>query len=61
MIAISLTLQFNMFSEMPFRMEFPGGLFATLVVMAVAVAVLGSVVPAVGLLRKSISNVIRRQ
>jgi len=60
-IAATLTLQFNLFTELPFTMRFPGGLFATMVCMAVGVAIVGSALPARLLLKKSISAVLRRQ
>ena len=58
-IAISLTLQFNLFTEMPFAFDFPYALFASMVVMALACAAGGSWWPATRLLRKSISDTIR--
>ena len=61
MIAATLTLQFNLFTELPFHMEFPSGLFASMIVMAFTVAVVGSGLPAYKFLKKSISNVLRRQ
>jgi len=60
-ISVSLTMQFNLFTEMPFVMIFPRTLFATLFLMAIFCAVLGSYYPAHSFLRKTISNVIRRQ
>lgn len=60
-IAVSLTLQFNLFTEYPFRFNFPHTLFWSMTGMAVAVAVIGSILPSYSFLRKSISNVIRRQ
>jgi ABC-type antimicrobial peptide transport system permease subunit len=61
MIAATLTLQFNLFTELPFHMEFPSSLFLTMLVMAFTVAVLGSGLPAYRLLSKTISSVLRRQ
>jgi ABC-type antimicrobial peptide transport system permease subunit len=41
LIAISLTLQFNLFTEMPFAFEFPYGLYFSMVLMALCCAVVG--------------------
>ena len=60
-IAASLTAQFNLFTEMPFVMVFPHGLFWTLVVLSVIIAVVGSAWPAYRFLRYSISTVLRGQ
>jgi ABC-type antimicrobial peptide transport system permease subunit len=61
LIAATLTLQFNLFTELPFHMEFPSGLFWSMFTMAVGVATLGSGLPAYGFLSKTISSVLRRQ
>jgi len=60
-IAATLTLQFNLFMELPFRFRFPTTVFTSMVCMALVVAVAGSALPAYKLLRKSISTVLRRQ
>ena len=60
-IAATLTLQFGLFTELPFRMQFPVPLFVTMLVMAFVVAIVGSALPAYGFLRKTISAVLRRQ
>lgn len=60
-IAASLTAQFNLFTEMPFRMEFPHSLFWTLVILSLVIAVIGSAWPASKFLKKSISGVLRGQ
>jgi len=59
-IAVSLTLQFNLFTEMPFKFRFPLTLYLSLVFMSLTVAVLGSGIPARFFLGKTISNVLRR-
>ena len=61
MIAATLTLQFNLFTELPFHMAFPTTLFASMLLMAFVVAVAGSALPAYGFLKKTISAVLRRQ
>ena len=59
LIATSLTLQFNLFSEMPFAFVFPTGLYASTVIMAVGCALVGSYLPARRCLAKSIADTIR--
>jgi hypothetical protein len=61
LIAVSLTLQFNLFTELPFKIDFPHLLFWVMLTMATTVAVVGSWLPAHGFMKKSISNVLRRQ
>lgn len=60
LIAVTLTLQFNLFVELPFRMSFPGDLFAIVICLSLFVAVLGSALPAIYFRKKSIANVLRR-
>jgi len=59
LIAITLTLQFNLFTEMPFVFTFPTTLFLSVLAMSLAVAVLGSYLPAKSLRAKPISNVLK--
>eukprot|EP00013_Stygamoeba_regulata_P007379 CAMPEP_0177632462 /NCGR_PEP_ID=MMETSP0447-20121125/2307_1 /TAXON_ID=0 /ORGANISM="Stygamoeba regulata, Strain BSH-02190019" /LENGTH=155 /DNA_ID=CAMNT_0019134037 /DNA_START=49 /DNA_END=516 /DNA_ORIENTATION=+ len=54
-IAVTLTLQFNLFTEMPFEVAFPYSLFFMVVSMAVVTAVLGSYIPARAFQRKEIA------
>jgi ABC-type antimicrobial peptide transport system permease subunit len=61
LIASSLTLQFNLFTEMPFKLSFPYALFFSMISMALVVAVAGSALPARKFLKRTISDVIRRQ
>jgi ABC-type antimicrobial peptide transport system permease subunit len=61
LVAATLTLQFNLFTELPFRMEFPSVLFGTMLAMSFIVAIAGSAMPAHAFLNKSISAVLRRQ
>jgi len=58
-IAISLTAQFNLFTEMPFRLEFPHTLFWIMVIMSFVISTVGSALPAYRFLRFTISNVLR--
>jgi ABC-type antimicrobial peptide transport system permease subunit len=59
LIAVTLTLQFNLFAEMPFQFQFPTALFASVVVMAVAVAFVGSYLAARPLQRKAIALALK--
>jgi ABC-type antimicrobial peptide transport system permease subunit len=61
LISITLTLQFGLFTELPFRMAFPFPLVFSMIGMAILVAILGSGLPAYSFLHKSISSVLRRQ
>jgi ABC-type antimicrobial peptide transport system permease subunit len=58
-IALTLTLQFNLFLEMPFTFDFPYYLYATLIIMSVIVAFVGSYVPAKSLKEKEIALVLK--
>jgi len=59
LIAISLTMQFNLFTEMPFELEFPVFLFFFMFVVSLAVAVLSSFWPARALSTMQISDVVK--
>eukprot|EP01090_Pellita_catalonica_P004754 TRINITY_DN14551_c0_g1_i1.p1 TRINITY_DN14551_c0_g1~~TRINITY_DN14551_c0_g1_i1.p1 ORF type:complete len:444 (-),score=74.69 TRINITY_DN14551_c0_g1_i1:87-1376(-) len=59
LIAITLTLQFNLFSELPFEFDFPWGLFFMITSMALLLAVLGSYCPARRQGKKPISFVLK--
>jgi ABC-type lipoprotein release transport system permease subunit len=59
LVAITLTLQADLFSELPFKMEFPTFLFCSLVVMSVTTALLSSYIPAKTLGSKRIAGVLK--
>jgi ABC-type antimicrobial peptide transport system permease subunit len=59
LVAITLTLQADLFSELPFRMEFPVFLFSSLVVMSTITALLSSYIPARALGAKKIASVLK--
>lgn len=59
LISVSLTLQFNLFTEMPFHFEWPTVLFIITGVMCFGVAILSSLLPARNLLAIEISNVLK--
>jgi len=58
-VAITLTLQTDLFSEMPFKMEFPFLLFFGIVGMSMIVAVVGSLIPAYALKNKKIAQALK--
>ena len=60
-ISVSLTLQFSLFTEMPFEMSLPLELFSSCMVMSVVVTVAGSAHPAREFVKKSVTEVLRRQ
>jgi ABC-type antimicrobial peptide transport system permease subunit len=58
-VAITLTLQFNLFTELTFTFSFPTALFLSVVAMSAAVAVIGSYAPARNVTKREIALVIR--
>jgi len=59
LIAITLTLQFNLFTEMPFHFDFPYLLFFSVIIMSLLVAVGGSYLAARGIKNKEIAHVLK--
>eukprot|EP01062_Namystynia_karyoxenos_P016903 TRINITY_DN16223_c0_g2_i1.p1 TRINITY_DN16223_c0_g2~~TRINITY_DN16223_c0_g2_i1.p1 ORF type:complete len:1302 (+),score=431.16 TRINITY_DN16223_c0_g2_i1:222-3908(+) len=59
LIAVTLTLQFNMFVEMPFHFDFPWAFFSVLLAEAVISAVFGSWVPARALRKREIAQLLK--
>ena len=59
LVAITLTLQFNPFSEMAFTFAFPYLLFFSVLVMSLLVAVAGSYLPARTLQKKDIALALK--
>lgn len=57
--AVTLTIQFNLFTDMPFAFYFPWGLFAWVLVFSIIVAVYGSYYPTISFNRKPIAIVLR--
>lgn len=60
LLSVTLILQFDLFTEMPFIMSFPTTMFCSMISLSLVVAVLGSGVPAYQFSRKTISDVLRR-
>ncbi|KAH7820045.1 putative permease family protein [Monocercomonoides exilis] len=58
-LAIILTVQMTMFSEMPFQYHFPAPLFGVTIFLSVAVAIFGSILAARDMKNKDIAIVIR--
>lgn len=59
LIAITLTLQSNLFTEMPFKFSFPYALFFSVLAMSIGVTVLGSWLPARTFQRRPIAGVLK--
>ena len=59
LISISLTMQFNLFTEMPFSLEFPLPLFVFVCITSIAVAVVSSLLPARHLVKLEIAHVLQ--
>ena len=57
--AMTLTLQFNLFTELPFQMDFPYQLFLVVVVLSFTVAIVGSLYPAKKISKKRIATVLK--
>ncbi|KAJ3372407.1 hypothetical protein GGF31_001848 [Allomyces arbusculus] len=57
--AVTVTLQFNLFTEMPMVLAFPSGLYAFVVVFSVVVAVAGSWYPASQYRQKKIAMALK--
>jgi len=58
-VACTLTLQQNLFTEMPFSLAFPWGLFATVILASLFVAALGASLPVRAMLPKPIAQVLK--
>ena len=58
-VAVSLTLQLNLFTEMPFVLSFPSILFTFMAVAVFVVAVVASYLPARELMRAPIARVVK--
>jgi len=61
LVAVTLTLQLNLFSEMAFEMKFPGLIFGSIVVMSSVVAVFASYLPAKQLSKKKIAQALKNK
>lgn len=59
LVAVTLTLQFNLFSELPFTFAFPYALFFSVLGMAVLVAIFGSYIPSYSLKKKDIAIALK--
>lgn len=58
-VAITLTLQADLFSELAFQMHFPTLLFSSILIMSVVVSVFGSYIPANALRQKKIASALK--
>eukprot|EP00357_Protocruzia_adherens_P031584 CAMPEP_0114984976 /NCGR_PEP_ID=MMETSP0216-20121206/7590_1 /TAXON_ID=223996 /ORGANISM="Protocruzia adherens, Strain Boccale" /LENGTH=1353 /DNA_ID=CAMNT_0002347201 /DNA_START=273 /DNA_END=4334 /DNA_ORIENTATION=+ len=58
-IGSTMILQFNVFLELPFKMQFPVTLFSVMVVSAIAIAILGSWIPTEEIRKRKIAHVLK--
>ena len=58
-VAIMMTVQFGMFTQLPFSFQFPSVLFFPVLAMCLIIAFVGSFVPASVIRRKPISSVLK--
>jgi ABC-type antimicrobial peptide transport system permease subunit len=61
LVSITLTLQFNLFTEFPFKFAFPYTLFFVVLAMSLLVAVLGSYLPARLLGKRNIAVALKNK
>jgi ABC-type antimicrobial peptide transport system permease subunit len=54
-----LALEANLFSEYPFRFEFPSSIFFTVIILSLLVTLLASYLPARVLLKKRIASALK--
>jgi ABC-type antimicrobial peptide transport system permease subunit len=59
LVATTLTLQFNLFTELPFVFDFPYALFFSVIAMSLVVAVLGSFIPSQALRQKPVAIALK--
>lgn len=59
LVSITLTLQFNLFTEAPFQLTFPVGLTVTMYLLCIAIAVVSAAAPARDVVRQSIAKVLK--
>lgn len=58
-VAVTMTLQFNLFTELPFELEFPVIMYTVLLTVCMGTAVLGSYIPLKEVKRHPISHILR--
>ena len=58
-LALTISLQFNIFLELPFFIEFPSILVFSMIALALLITILGTVLPIYSVNRQSISSVLR--
>jgi len=59
LVSVTLTLQFNLFTQLPFTFDFPYALFSSVLVMSILVAIAGSYFPALSIKRKDIAIALK--
>lgn len=58
-VSVTLTMQFNVFTELPFSFDFPYFLFFSVLAMSIAVAIGGSYLPASAIKKKDIAIALK--
>lgn len=58
-VSLTLTLQTTLFIELPFKFYFPTLLFSFISLSSIAVAVIGSYIPAKTLLKRRIASALK--
>ena len=58
-LATTLSLQFNIFLELPFKITFPYWLVATMLILGLFVTILGTIIPLRSINRRTISSVLK--
>jgi len=59
LVSVTLTLQFNLFTQLPFTFDFPYILFSSVLIMSILVAIAGSYFPALTIKRKDIAIALK--
>jgi len=59
LVSVTLTLESNLFNELPFQLRFPTLLFTTVVILSIGVALFGSYIPSRTLLKKRIASALK--
>ena len=58
-LALTLSLQFNIFLELPFFVEFPYLLVSVMLFMALLITVIGTMIPIIDINKMSITSVLK--
>lgn len=58
-LALVISMQFNLFLELPFFIAFPYGLAFSMIALAIATTVLGTLVPLYWINKRSIAGILK--